>query len=398
MTGAVADAGFGTPRVLVDCRYVRTGRHDGISRYTAGLVAELARLHPVELLVSDERQLAHLPDLPWHRVSGPTSWREPFVARQVRRLRPDVVFSPMQTMGSWGRDYGLVLTLHDLIYYRHPAPPADLPAGVRLLWRAFHLAWWPQRLLLDRADAVVTVSATTRALIAAHRLTRRPVTVVTNAADPAFAASAPPVAEAAVEHTVEQTVEHAAQRAAGRTRALVYMGSFMPYKNVATLARAMARLPGHELHLMSRVAPAERARLTALAGPGRLVFHDGADDATYRRVLASATALVTASRDEGFGIPLVEAMTLGVPVVVSDIPVFREVAGAAGAYVAPDDAEGFARAVRALDDDATWAERSAQARREAARFDWAASARVLLAELLRVAAARSGGRQPAAPR
>ncbi|MFP3715069.1 glycosyltransferase family 4 protein [Puerhibacterium sp. TATVAM-FAB25] len=387
MTGAATDGAPGTPRVLVDCRYVRTGRHDGISRYTAGLVAELARLHPVELLVSDERQLAHLPDLPWHRVSGPTSWREPFVARQVRRLRPDVVFSPMQTMGSWGRDYGLVLTLHDLIYYRHPAPPADLPAPVRLLWRAFHLAWWPQRLLLDRADAVVTVSATTRELIAAHRLTRRPVTVVTNAADPAFAAPASPTA--------------AEPGGTGRTRALVYMGSFMPYKNVATLARAMARLPRHELHLMSRVAPAERARLTALAGPGRLVFHDGADDATYRRVLGSATALVSASRDEGFGIPLVEAMTLGVPVVVSDIPVFREVAGAAGAYVAPDDADGFVRAVRALDDDAAWAGRSAQARREAERFDWAASARVLLAELLRVAAGRTerpGGRQPAAPR
>lgn len=372
----------GTPRILVDCRYVRTGRHDGISRYTAGLVAELARLHPVELLVSDERQLTHLPDLPWHRVSGPTSWREPFVARQVRRLRPDVVFSPMQTMGTWGRDYGVVLTLHDLIYYRHPAPPADLPAPVRLLWRAFHRAWWPQRLLLDRADAVVTVSATTRALIAAHRLTRRPVTVVTNAADPAFGATARPA-------------DADPGPAAGRTRALVYMGSFMPYKNVATLARATARLPGHELHLMSRVAPAERERLAALAGPGRLVFHDGADDATYRRVLGSATALVSASRDEGFGIPLVEAMTLGVPVVVSDIPVFREVAGAAGAYVDPDDVDGFVRAVRALDDDAAWAERSARARREAARFDWAASARVLLAELLRVAAERPGRRRRA---
>jgi glycosyltransferase involved in cell wall biosynthesis len=376
---------------------VRTGRHDGISRYTASLVAELARLHPVELLISDERQLAHLPDLPWHRVSGPTSWREPFVARQVRRLRPDVVFSPMQTMGTWGRDYGVVLTLHDLIYYRHPTPPGDLPPLVRLLWRAYHLAWWPQRLLLNRADAVVTVSATTRELIAAHRLTRRPVTVVTNAAGPAFAAAAVPRGGA---------------RAAGRTGALVYMGSFMPYKNVATLARAAARLPGHELHLMSRVPAAERARLTALAGPGRLVFHDGADDATYREVLGSATALVSASRDEGFGIPLVEAMTLGVPVVVSDIPVFREVAGEAGAYVDPDDVDGFVREVRALEDDAAWTRRSALARREAARFDWAASARVLLAELLRVAAerdarrpggraraaGRSGGRQSAAPR
>lgn len=356
-------------KVLVDCRYVRVGRHDGISRYTAGLVTELARLLPVELLVSDERQLAHLPDLPWHLISSPTSWREPFVARQVRRLRPDVVFSPMQTMGSAGRDYGLLLTLHDLIYYRNPTPPRELPAPVRLLWRLFHLAWWPQRLLLDRADAVVTVSATTRDLIARHRLTRRPVTVVPNAPEPL------PADEADLPRTGP---------AGTGPRSLVYMGSFMPYKNVETLARATALLPGHELHLMSRVTPADRDRLTALA-PGRLVFHDGATDEEYRRVLRGATALVSASRDEGFGIPLVEAMTLGTPVVVSDIPVFREVGGDAGAYVGPDDAEGFARAVRELDDPVTWEVRSAAARARAKEFDWAASARVLADLLTEVA-------------
>ena len=45
------------------------------------------------------------------------------------------------------------------------------------------LAWWPQRLLLNRADAVVTVSETTRALMLEHRLTRRAITVVPNAAE-----------------------------------------------------------------------------------------------------------------------------------------------------------------------------------------------------------------------
>ena len=130
------------------------------------------------MLVSDRRQLAQLPDLPYHLVSSPTSIREPLVALAVRRFAPDVVFSPMQTMGSWGRRYRLVLTLHDLIYYDHPTPPAEFAAPIRLLWRAYHLAWWPQRLLLNRADAVVTVSETTAELIAAHRLTDRPVTVV----------------------------------------------------------------------------------------------------------------------------------------------------------------------------------------------------------------------------
>jgi glycosyltransferase involved in cell wall biosynthesis len=348
-------------KVLVDCRYTSVPRHNGISRYTAGLVAELAELHPVEMLISDRRQLALLPDLPWHLVSAPTSIREPLVARQVRRLGADVVFSPMQTMGTWGRDYRLVLTLHDLIYYRHPTPPPEFAAPIRALWRLYHLAWWPQRVLLNRADAVVTVSETTAALIAEHRLTRRPVTVVPNAPDPAPDAARLP-----------------------RTGALVYMGSFMPYKNVDVLARAMAQLPDHELHLMSRVSAGERVRLTALAGGGTLVFHDGADDATYREVLRGATALVSASRDEGFGIPLVEAMGVGTPVVVSDIPVFREVGGTAAAYVDADDMSGFVRAIRDLDDEATWATRSANARAQAARYSWDASARILLALLERL--------------
>lgn len=350
-------------KVLFDCRYTRVERHDGISRYTAGLVTALAQLTPVTMLISDERQLAQLPDLPWHRVSGPTSVREPLVARQVRRLRPDVVFSPMQTMGSWGRTYPLVLTLHDLIYYTDPTPPPEFAAPIRALWRLYHLAWWPQRVLLNRADAVVTVSQTTAALMARHRLTRRPVTVVPNAPDPA-----------------------PDTRRLPRTGALVYMGSFMPYKNVEVLARAIALLPDHELHLMSRVSDAERARLIALTGGGRLVFHDGASDETYRDVLRGATALVTASRDEGFGIPLVEAMGVGTPVVVSDIPVFREVGADAGCYVAPDDVAGFVAEVHRLDDPAVWERRSAAARERAAQYSWTTSARILLALLERVTA------------
>ncbi len=358
-------------KIVFDCRYTRIGRHDGISRYTAGLVTALAKRHAVTMLVNDHRQLDMLPNLPWELVSAPTSAREPFVARQVNKLRPDVVFTPMQTMGGWGRDYRLVLTVHDLIYYRNRTPPRDLPAPVRLLWRLYHLAWWPQRMLLNRADAVVTVSQTTKNLMAEHHLTRRPISVVMNAADAPGAAHRAPIV-----------------RTAPATKSLVYMGSFMPYKNVETLIRATAMLPDYELHLMSRVSDKERERLATVAPDARVVFHDGASDEQYAQALLNATALVTASLDEGFGIPLVESMTLGTPVVVSDIPIFREIGGEAALYFEPTSPEQLAARIRELESPAEWAVRSTVSEQHAARFNWDASAEHLLT-VLTAATARS---------
>jgi len=349
-------------KIVVDCRYVRTDQHDGISRYTAGVVEALSREHPLTMLISDERQLKLLPELPWAMASAPTSAREPLVALQVNKLHPDVVFTPMQTMGTFGRRYKLVKTLHDLIYYRNRTPPRDLNAAIRLLWRLYHLAWWPQRLLLNRADAVATVSQTTEHLIQQHRLTKRPIVVVGNAPDPAPAGLP-------------------AERSMPTERQVVYMGSFMPYKNVDTLARALHELPGYRLHLLSRIAAADRERLTALAPAGALVVHDGTSEADYRALLTNATALVTASLDEGFGLPLVEAMAVGTPVVVSDIPIFREIGGEAALYAPATDPVAMASAIRRLEDPAEWARRSAASRAQAARFSWDRSAAALLTTL-----------------
>jgi glycosyltransferase involved in cell wall biosynthesis len=344
-------------KLLVDCRYVRIGRHDGISRYTAGIVTALADAgHTLTMLISDKRQLELLPDLPWRLANSPTSALEPLVALQVNRLRPDVVFTPMQTMGSFGRKYRLVLTVHDLIYYSNPTPPRDLALLIRLLWRLYHKAWWPQRLLLSRPDAVVTVSETTRDLLAEHRLTRKPVTVVRNAADPAVSAPEP---------------------AGDRSRSLVYMGSFMPYKNVETLVQAMAYLPEYELQLMSRIRDEDRARLSALVPGAKLVFRNGVSDEEYVETVRAATALVTASLEEGFGIPLVEAMGQGTPVVVSDIPVFREIGGDAALYFAASDPAELAARVRELENADEFGERSRRSVEQAARFSWASSARTL---------------------
>jgi glycosyltransferase involved in cell wall biosynthesis len=341
-------------RILFDARFTRTDHHDGISRYGASLIAALAETDDVVMLICDPRQLALLPEVPYVRISSPLSPVELFVARRLNRLRPDVVVCPMQTMGSWGRRYPLVLTLHDLIYYENPTPPSSLPLPVRLLWRLYHLAYWPQRLLLDRADVVATISATTAGLIRKHRLTRRPVLLVGNAPQP----------------TVRRRNPDAA-----RSSALLYMGSFMPYKNVETLVRAMSALPGHTLHLLSRITPARRSELDALVpDAARVVFHNGVSDAEYQDLLADCTALVTLSRAEGYGLPVIEAMSTGTPVVAADIPIFREVGGNAALLVDPDDTEAVAAAVQSLDRPARWAAASRDGLVQASTYTWTRSA------------------------
>jgi hypothetical protein len=209
--------------------------------------------------------------------------REPFTALLLNRYRPDVVFSPMQTIGSLGRRFGLILTLHDTIYYRHRTPPRDLPWYVRLGWRLFHLSYVPQRLTLNAADVVATVSETSAAEFARVKLTKRPVVVIPNAPQ-RLAALLPP----------EAAVEPGAQN-------LVYMGSFMPYKNVETLIRAAASLPGRTLHLLSRISPdpPRRARGPRRSGGAAVVFHGGVTDAEYAALLADRAVLVSASLDEG---------------------------------------------------------------------------------------------------
>lgn len=341
-------------RLIIDARYTRTTHHDGISRFTASLIEALSRHHDVRMLISDPAQLPMLPAVPYAQVTSPTSPLEPLVALRVNRLDPDVVFSPMQTMGSWGRRYALVLTLHDLIYYEHPTPPGFLPAPVRVLWRLFHRAYWPQRTLLNRADVVATVSRTTRELMRSHRLTRRPVEIIPNAAEPG---GAPRDSEAAP------------------TKELLYMGSFMEYKNVETLLAAMAHLPGYRLHLLSGIRPERRRELEALVPAGAdVVFHDGVSEEEYQRLLRTVTASVTLSRAEGFGIPLVEAMQAGTPVIAAELPIFREVGEDAVTYVDPDDPRAVADAVLALQDPARFRAAGRAGLERAAAFSWESSA------------------------
>lgn len=353
-----------TIKVFFDARFTRTTHHDGISRYGSCLLAALlaaVRGTDIEVtaIINDEAQLPLLPYCQWVKLNSPTSPQELFIANRLNALGADVVFSTMQVMGSTGRKYGLILTVHDLIYYSHPLPPADLPAAVRLLWRAYHLRFTPQRLLLGRADAIAAVSETTKTLIAEHRLTNNPVTVVSNAAE--------------VSSSTARTVNR------HDAKSLVYMGSFLPYKNVETLIRALEDLPGWTLHIASRIDGRREAALRALIPDrAKVIFHRGVTEEEYADLLDGATALVTASQEEGFGLPVIEAMAQGVPVAISDIPIFHEIAADAALYFDPNDPCAVATAIASLTDAQVWSGLSAAGQKQALKFDWDSSARSLV--------------------
>ena len=350
---------YGVMKLIIDGRWVRTDYHDGISRYTAGLVRGFVENSlPVTVLIHDEQQRMMLPaGVDFLVVNNPISWREVFLARRLNRFGADVVFSPLQVMGFWGRKYKLILTLQDIIYYKHPTPPHSLAWYVRLVWRLFHMARWPQRLLLNKADHVVTVSETSKKYIQDFHLTDRRITVVYNAPSDTAVSTTP----------------------AAMTKNIIYMGSFMPYKNVETLVRGMNILPSdYTLHLLSKITPDRQAELQSLASNAEsIVFHNGVSDDEYITLLASAHCLATATKEEGFGLPITEAQRLGVPVVCSDLPVLHEVAGSGALYFDADNADGFAAAVGRLEEEDFRRSVALAGQEQAARFSWKNSAMVL---------------------
>jgi glycosyltransferase involved in cell wall biosynthesis len=135
-------------------------------------------------------------------------------------------------------------------------------------------------------------------------------------------------------------------------------------KNLATLDRAAARLPVPVLAAGPLEGPnGARVALPHLHTPGEL---DGPGMAAH---LAAAPVFASAARYEPFGLATLEAAQAGCPLVLSDIPSFREIWGEAAEFVSPDDDAGFARAIRALLADPLLRRRRGQAARaRAARY------------------------------
>jgi glycosyltransferase involved in cell wall biosynthesis len=198
-----------------------------------------------------------------------------------------------------------------------------------------------------------------------------------------------------------------ARRAYGLpARFVLAVGAHRPHKNFPVLVRALAGLP-EELSLVVVGQGDPRFRglpeaLTALAGElgvaARVLLVPEVDDDLLPAVYRAATLVAFPSVAEGYGLPALEALAAGVPLLVSDIPVLAEVCGEAAVRVPPDDPAAWATAITALLADPADARRRVEAGAAiAAQADWQRGGQALRRLLLSVATSAAHNARRALP-
>jgi glycosyltransferase involved in cell wall biosynthesis len=239
-----------------------------------------------------------------------------------------------------------VLTVHDVVSWRFPdegQPPSDAAATAR------------------RAEVVICPSQFSADEVASQLGVPRTV-AIPNGVDRAFFGAAP--------------LDEAALRTLGiRPPFVLHAGGCTLRKNLAALAGAWSRLapdrPDVSLVLMG---PPDDRRNRLFASLPRTVLIGRVDDDTARGVMAAAAAVVVPSLYEGFGLPALEGMAVGVPVVAADCSSLPEVCGDAAYLVTPDAAgvaDGLEAALTHGPDTVAMIDRG---HRRAREFTWEASA------------------------
>jgi glycosyltransferase involved in cell wall biosynthesis len=297
--------------------------------------------------VVDARVPVSLLNLAWHRLEWPPVEQLAGQADIAHSLHP--LLMP-------ARRAAQVVTIHDLHFLDAPEhTSAEIRRDYVSLTRAH----------ASRADAVITVSEHTASRVRSELSVSREAIAVCPSGAPAW----PPAEPYA------------------RNGPILFMGTIEPRKNVGILLNAYRELlrmrpDAPNLVLAGKVSPAAQPEMETLgqaplAGRVRhLGYVSGAD---RERLYRDASMFVLPSLDEGFGLPVLEAMTVGIPVVASNRGAIPEVAGDAALLIDPGDAAGFAAAMDRILGDASLAGRMiAEGARRSKRYTWKSSAARLL--------------------
>lgn len=346
----------------------------GVRRYVSELVRALLAFEPApEIVVCGAEADAIVPEgtdrveAAWS-PRGNAGWSAVGLPLTLRRARFDVFHAPAYTAPLWGAR-PLVVTLHDVSYARHPEwyPHANDP-----MRRAFY------RTSARRADRVMTDSTFSRREIeAAYGLRADRIDVVPLAASAIFTAS-PDVPR-------EPFVLHVGDLHERRNLPMLLDA-------VIDLRRSQPAAAGCRL-VLAGTDRGVLAQLTAAASkagvPDALEYAGTPSDEALRDLYRRASVFAYPSRYEGFGLPVLEAMACGAPVVASSAGSVPEVTGDAAPCIDPDDARAWREAIVALiANPARRAMASGASLRRAAVFSWAETARLTLRAYERTVADR----------
>ena len=349
----------------------------GLGRYAESLARHLIAAensrHDYALFYnrdSTSRPLAGLESVPARTVrAGYKPWRMAVLLGQwmrlgFNRLLPGAsLFHATEHLLMPLRGVPTVLTVHDLIFRRFPR------YHKRLNYCYLNLA---MPLYARRAEAIIAISECTRRdLIAAYGLPPEKVTVVYEAAAPRFVP--PPAGELA----------RVRARYGLPERFLLTVGTIEPRKNLSRLLTSFEALAQQELVDAWLIVGRPGwlyddffARLKASPFRERIILPGFVPDEDLPAINAAATVAVLPSLYEGFGLPVLEAMACGAPVVCSETSSLPELGGDAARYFNPTDTEAMTAVLtQVLADEALRREMSSQGLQQAARFSWERAAR-----------------------
>ncbi len=361
--------------VAVDAREL-AGRATGAGRYLSQLLAgwatlPAARPHRFTLfshapIVLEERGLdlasVVLPG------SGGTWWEQVTLWSALRRGGYDVLFAPAYTAPLTGST-PIALAVHDVSFAAHPEWFRP-----RERWRR---AWVTTR-AARRARVVVTLSSFSRDEIARHLgVDSRSIRIIPLGTGlPASATG------------------DAVRRRPTGPPTILFVGSIFNRRHLPALIQSLPHIarrhPGVELVIVgdNRTWPPQDLRAVAEAAGVSSQVRETAyvDDHELDALYARASVFVFLSEYEGFGLTPLEALARGVPTLVLDTPVAREVYGDAADYVPTPDPEAVSRAVLRILDGTVTIDVIERARPILSRYDWRRAAEQTLAAILEAAA------------
>ncbi len=217
-----------------------------------------------------------------------------------------------------------VVTIHDLIFMRHPE---------YYHWLDAKLYAWKFRYTCQEADRIIAISERTKQdVMELGHVSAEKIDVIYQSCSPKF-----------TRQLGREVLEQVRSKFGLPQRFILNVGTIEERKNLLLAVRALEQLPP-EIHLVAVGKQTKYAQ--RLPQSDRLHLLSGVTDEELAALYQSAEVFVYPSRYEGFGIPVIEAINSGLPVVACTGSCLEEAGGPDCLYVSPDDVEGMAHAIR----------------------------------------------------